>query len=102
MHYYICRYLSIYLLNLSRYFCFSYIFCVFVMCTANSGLHVFDFLANSILKEVHFAIQKGKPGALSPGKPTMFLKNYKSSLRFLAYLEGKYQTYFRSLTGALL
>jgi hypothetical protein len=55
---------------------------------ANSGLHVFDFLANSILKEVLLAIQKVKPGAFSPGKPTKFLKNYKSSLAFLAFLEG--------------
>ncbi|XP_057972331.1 conserved oligomeric Golgi complex subunit 2 [Malania oleifera] len=54
----------------------------------NSGLHVFDFLANSILKEVLTAIQKGKPGAFSPGRPTNFLKNYKSSLDFLAHLEG--------------
>ncbi|XWS30632.1 hypothetical protein CRYUN_Cryun23aG0002200 [Craigia yunnanensis] len=54
----------------------------------NSGLHVFDFLANSILKEVLAAIQKGKPGAFSPGRPKEFLKNYKSSLDFLAYLEG--------------
>lgn len=54
----------------------------------NSGLHVFDFLANSILKEVLSAIQKGKPGVFSPGRPTEFLKNYKSSLDFLAYLEG--------------
>ncbi|XP_020206306.1 conserved oligomeric Golgi complex subunit 2 [Cajanus cajan] len=54
----------------------------------NSGLHVFNFLANSILKEVLSAIQKGKPGAFSPGRPTEFLKNYKSSLDFLAYLEG--------------
>ncbi|KAF5476570.1 hypothetical protein F2P56_003311 [Juglans regia] len=56
--------------------------------TENSGLHVFDFLANSILKEVLLAIQKGKPGAFSPGRPTEFLKNYKSSLDFLALLEG--------------
>ncbi|KAL9677212.1 hypothetical protein QQ045_005440 [Rhodiola kirilowii] len=54
----------------------------------NSGLHVFSFLANSILKEVLSAIQKGKPGAFSPGRPAEFLKNYKSSLDFLAYLEG--------------
>ncbi|XP_024924466.2 conserved oligomeric Golgi complex subunit 2 isoform X2 [Ziziphus jujuba] len=54
----------------------------------NSGLHVFDFLANSILKEVLSAIQKGKPGAFSPGRPTEFLKNYKSSLDFLVDLEG--------------
>ncbi|KAK0588047.1 hypothetical protein LWI29_033456 [Acer saccharum] len=54
----------------------------------NSGLHVFDFLANSILKEVLSAIQKGKPGAFSPGRPSEFLKNYKSSLDFLAHLEG--------------
>ncbi|XVF71036.1 hypothetical protein PTKIN_Ptkin12aG0002500 [Pterospermum kingtungense] len=54
----------------------------------NSGLHVFDFLANSILKEVLAAIQKGKPSAFSPGRPKEFLKNYKSSLDFLAYLEG--------------
>ncbi|KAA8542136.1 hypothetical protein F0562_023288 [Nyssa sinensis] len=56
--------------------------------TENSGLHVFSFLANSILKEVLSAIQKGKPGAFSPGRPTEFLKNYKSSLDFLAHLEG--------------
>ncbi|KAK3225108.1 hypothetical protein Dsin_004970 [Dipteronia sinensis] len=56
--------------------------------TENSGLHVFDFLANSILKEVLSAIQKGKPGAFSPGRPSEFLKNYKSSLDFLADLEG--------------
>ncbi|XP_030493253.2 conserved oligomeric Golgi complex subunit 2 isoform X2 [Cannabis sativa] len=54
----------------------------------NSGLHVFDFLANSILKEVLTAIQKGKPGAFSPGRPTEFLKNYKASLKFLSHLEG--------------
>ncbi|KAK9066414.1 hypothetical protein SSX86_013736 [Deinandra increscens subsp. villosa] len=56
--------------------------------TENSGLHVFSFLANSILKEVLYAIQQGKPGAFSPGRPTEFLKNYKSSLAFLADLEG--------------
>ncbi|XP_043703780.1 conserved oligomeric Golgi complex subunit 2 [Telopea speciosissima] len=56
--------------------------------SANSGLHVFDFLANSILKEVLLSIQKGKPGAFSPGRPTEFLRNYKSSLGFLVYLEG--------------
>ncbi|PWA58699.1 hypothetical protein CTI12_AA393830 [Artemisia annua] len=56
--------------------------------TENSGFHVFSFLANSILKEVLWAIQHGKPGAFSPGRPTEFLKNYKSSLGFLADLEG--------------
>ncbi|MCL7027685.1 hypothetical protein MKW94_025330 [Papaver nudicaule] len=56
--------------------------------TANSGLHVFDFLANSILKEVLMAIQRGKPGAFSSGRPAEFLRNYKSSLSFLAALEG--------------
>ncbi|XP_057460047.1 LOW QUALITY PROTEIN: conserved oligomeric Golgi complex subunit 2-like [Actinidia eriantha] len=56
--------------------------------TENSGLHVFNFLANSILKEVLSAIQKGKPGAFSPGRPTEFLKNYRASLDFLAHLEG--------------
>ncbi|KAF3531172.1 hypothetical protein DY000_02038231 [Brassica cretica] len=55
--------------------------------TDKSGLHVFNFLANSILKEVLSAIQKVKPGAFSPGRPTEFLKNYKASLDFLAYLE---------------
>ncbi|KAK1272331.1 hypothetical protein QJS04_geneDACA012651 [Acorus gramineus] len=56
--------------------------------SANSGFHVFDFLANSILQEVLVAIQKGKPGALSPGRPVEFLKNYKGSLEFLSYLEA--------------
>lgn len=49
---------------------------------------MFDFLANSILKEVLSAIQKGKPGAFSPGRPREFLKNYKSSVDFLSHLEG--------------
>ncbi len=62
--------------------------CFGLMFSANSGLHVFDFLSNSILKEVHSAIQKGKPGAFSPGKPAEFLANYKSSLKFLRFLEG--------------
>jgi hypothetical protein len=51
-------------------------------------LHVFDFLGNSILKEVLSTIQKGKPGAFSPGKPKEFLRNYKVSLGFLDFLEG--------------
>lgn len=51
-------------------------------------MHVFDFLGNSILKEVLSAIQKGKPGAFSPGKPKEFLRNYKASLGFLDFLEG--------------
>ncbi|PHU08809.1 hypothetical protein BC332_20669 [Capsicum chinense] len=54
----------------------------------NSGLHVSSFLANSILKEVHSVIQKGKPVVFSPGRPSVFLKNYKASLDFLAHLEG--------------
>ncbi|KAL3528104.1 hypothetical protein ACH5RR_012760, partial [Cinchona calisaya] len=54
----------------------------------NTGLHVFSFPANSILNEVLSAIQKRKPGAFSPGRPTEFLKNYKSSLDFLTHLEG--------------
>ncbi|KAL1211677.1 Conserved oligomeric Golgi complex subunit 2 [Cardamine amara subsp. amara] len=56
--------------------------------TDKSGLQVIKFLANSILKEVLSAIQKVKPGAFSPGRPTEFLKNYMASLDFLAYLEG--------------
>ncbi|GMQ09744.1 hypothetical protein CsSME_00053011 [Camellia sinensis var. sinensis] len=56
--------------------------------TENSGLHVFSFLSNSILMEVLSAIQRGRPWAFSPGRPTEFLKNYKSSLDFLAHLEG--------------
>ncbi|BBN16902.1 conserved oligomeric Golgi complex subunit 2 [Marchantia polymorpha subsp. ruderalis] len=63
-----------------------------ISAAANSGLHVFDFLSNSILKEVHSAIQKGKPGAFSPGKPAEFLANYKASLKFLNFLEGYCQS----------
>jgi hypothetical protein len=65
-----------------------YILLTLLSFAANSGLHIFEFLANSILKEVHSAIIKGKPGACSPGKPKEFLKNYKASLRFLDFLEG--------------
>jgi conserved oligomeric Golgi complex subunit 2 len=63
-------------------------FLIFLLFAANSGLHVLYFLANSILKEVLAAIQKGKPGAFSLGKPKEFLKNYKASLEFLDFLEG--------------
>ncbi|WZZ76053.1 hypothetical protein YC2023_087423 [Brassica napus] len=66
--------------------------------TEKSGLHVFNFLANSILKEVFSAIQKVKPGAFSPGRPTEFLKNYKASLDFLAYLEGRLADLYLSLS----
>uniref|UniRef100_A0A0D6R2N2 Conserved oligomeric Golgi complex subunit 2 n=1 Tax=Araucaria cunninghamii TaxID=56994 RepID=A0A0D6R2N2_ARACU len=59
-----------------------------ITASANSGLHVFNFLANSVLKEVMSAIQKGKASALSPGKPAEFLVNYKSSMEFLTFLEG--------------
>lgn len=62
---------------------------------ANSGLQVFDFLSNSILKEVLSALQTGKPGAFSPGKPKEFLANYRSSLKFLNFLEGT--AYFGSI-----
>ncbi|GAQ80959.1 brefeldin A-sensitive Golgi protein-like [Klebsormidium nitens] len=54
----------------------------------NSGLHAFHFLANSVLREVHSAISKNRPGAFSPGKPDEFLVNYKASLYFLDILEG--------------
>ncbi|KAF5743699.1 conserved oligomeric Golgi complex subunit 2 isoform X2 [Tripterygium wilfordii] len=66
--------------------CHLIIYCLYS--SENSGLHLFDFLANSILKEVLEAITHGRKEALSPGKPTKFLKNYKSSLDFLAHLEG--------------
>jgi hypothetical protein len=56
---------------------------------ANSGLHAFDFLANSVLREVHSSISKNRPGAFSPGKPDEFLANYKASLHFLDILEGE-------------
>ncbi|KAK8962465.1 hypothetical protein KSP40_PGU004175 [Platanthera guangdongensis] len=59
----------------------------------NSGFHVFDFLANSILRQVLLDIQKWKPGAFSPGRPAEFIKNYKSSLEFLGYLEGSITKY---------
>lgn len=77
-------------------FCLCLHFWSLVSGAENSGLHVFDFLANSILKEVLSAIQKGKPGAFSPGRPTEFLKNYKSSLDFLAFLEGSRHIYLIS------
>ncbi|CAN8270864.1 unnamed protein product [Cochlearia groenlandica] len=62
--------------------------CKMLLEISSTGLHVFNFLANSILKEVLSVIKKVKPGAFSPGRPTEFLKNYKASLDFLAYLEG--------------
>ncbi|KAI5081012.1 hypothetical protein GOP47_0004195 [Adiantum capillus-veneris] len=59
---------------------------------ANSGVQAFDFLGSSILKELHTSIQKNKPGAFSPGKPSIFLANYKASMNFLDHLEGYCQS----------
>eukprot|EP00850_Spirogloea_muscicola_P011578 SM000072S21212 [mRNA] locus=s72:338837:344159:- [translate_table: standard] len=56
--------------------------------TSNSGLHNFKFLSNSILREVHNALHKWRPGAFSPGKPDEFLANYNASLAFISFLEG--------------
>ena len=61
--------------------------------SANSGAQAFDFLGSSILKELHNTIQKKKPGAFSPGKPSVFLANYKACLEFLDYLEGITELY---------
>ena len=80
------KYTSSVPVSLNATYCFLFVFVFFF--PENSGLHVFDFLANSILKEVLSAIKKGKPGAFSPGRPTEFLINYKSSLDFLGHLEG--------------
>ena len=54
----------------------------------HSGLHAFDFVSCSILKAVHTGIQRGRPGAFSPGKPQLFLPNYNATLAFLSFLEG--------------
>eukprot|EP00850_Spirogloea_muscicola_P009839 SM000056S17957 [mRNA] locus=s56:314391:319655:+ [translate_table: standard] len=56
--------------------------------TSNSGFHNFNFLSNSILREVHIALHKWRPGAFSPGKPDEFLVNYNASLAFISFLEG--------------
>eukprot|EP00850_Spirogloea_muscicola_P000815 SM000003S11060 [mRNA] locus=s3:589045:594249:+ [translate_table: standard] len=56
--------------------------------TSNSGLHNFNFLSNSILREVHTSLHKWRPGAFSPGKPDEFLANYNASLAFISFLEG--------------
>mmetsp|Transcript_37562 Transcript_37562/g.67287 ORF Transcript_37562/g.67287 Transcript_37562/m.67287 type:complete len:536 (-) Transcript_37562:11-1618(-) len=53
-----------------------------------SGLHSFNFLANSILKEVHAALAKHLSRAFSPGVPAAFLANYHASMKFLEDLEG--------------
>eukprot|EP00897_Mesotaenium_endlicherianum_P006823 jgi/Mesen1/6169/ME000317S05297 len=59
----------------------------------NSGLHAFEFLSNSILRQVHAALSHARPGAFSPGRPQQFLANYKASLAFLSSLEGYCRTH---------
>jgi len=60
-----------------------------------SGLHSFNFLGNSVLKEVHAALAKHLSRAFSPGVPAAFLANYHASMKFLEGLEG----YCRSLAS---
>eukprot|EP00271_Cylindrocystis_brebissonii_P011692 TRINITY_DN29604_c0_g1_i1.p1 TRINITY_DN29604_c0_g1~~TRINITY_DN29604_c0_g1_i1.p1 ORF type:complete len:817 (-),score=155.92 TRINITY_DN29604_c0_g1_i1:242-2692(-) len=65
--------------------------CKFLLGIANathSGLHAFDFLSNSILREVHSALQRTRSAAFSPGRPHEFLANYRASINFLVFLEG--------------
>ena len=53
----------------------SFLFSLSMLFSENSGLRVFDLKPYS----------KGKTG-----RPSEFLKNYKSSLDFLAHLEGRF------------
>ncbi|GJP37383.1 hypothetical protein CLOM_g21794 [Closterium sp. NIES-68] len=59
-----------------------------IVAAADAGLHVFQFLAASVLKEVSLALHRSHAAAFSPGRPAQFLLNYKASLDFLAFLEG--------------
>ncbi|CAI5490910.1 unnamed protein product [Closterium sp. Naga37s-1] len=63
-------------------------FVVGIVASADAGLHVFQFLAASVLKEVAAALHCSHAAAFSPGRPAQFLLNYKASLDFLAFLEG--------------
>ncbi|CAI7893679.1 unnamed protein product [Closterium sp. NIES-54] len=63
-------------------------FVVGIVASADAGLHVFQFLAASVLKEVAAALHRSHAAAFSPGRPAQFLLNYKASLDFLAFLEG--------------
>uniref|UniRef100_A0A061S4J7 Conserved oligomeric Golgi complex subunit 2 n=1 Tax=Tetraselmis sp. GSL018 TaxID=582737 RepID=A0A061S4J7_9CHLO len=53
-----------------------------------SGLSAFDFLSNSVLKEVHGALARDLSRTFSPGVPATFLNNYRAAVRFLEFLEG--------------
>eukprot|EP00884_Botryococcus_braunii_P005660 jgi/Botrbrau1/15095/Bobra.0255s0008.1 len=53
-----------------------------------SGLHAFNFLANSLLLYVDSALADALPGAFSPGVPASFLANYSAAMRFLDELES--------------
>ncbi|KAK9837983.1 hypothetical protein WJX74_008999 [Apatococcus lobatus] len=53
-----------------------------------SGLHIFSFLANSILAAADEALAEALPGAFSPGQPQAFLTNYRAATSFLEALEG--------------
>mmetsp|Transcript_36950 Transcript_36950/g.104270 ORF Transcript_36950/g.104270 Transcript_36950/m.104270 type:complete len:768 (-) Transcript_36950:202-2505(-) len=53
-----------------------------------SGLHSFNFLSNSILREAHAALVKDLSRAFSPGVPDAFLSNYRAAIAFIESLEG--------------
>eukprot|EP00899_Mesostigma_viride_P006947 jgi/Mesvir1/16253/Mv08501-RA.2 len=55
--------------------------------SANSGLHSFDFLCNSVLKQVLAVLAERRPHVFSPGNPAAFLQHYNASMDFLAALE---------------
>lgn len=48
-----------------------------------SGLHSFNLLSNSILREVHQALAQSLSRAFSPGVPAAFHANYHSAMTFL-------------------
>lgn len=55
--------------------------------TPHSGLHAFNFLANSVLAEVESTLGEKRATSFSPGIPSTFHKNYLATIRFLEELE---------------
>eukprot|EP00798_Chlamydomonas_sp_ICE-L_P020243 gene20243-26994_t len=52
-----------------------------------SGLRIFDFLGNVLLKEVQDALASSLPGIFSPGVPPALHANFLACMRFLDELE---------------
>ncbi|GHP03388.1 hypothetical protein PPROV_000214300 [Pycnococcus provasolii] len=66
-----------------------------------SGLEALDLVSRAVLPEVDDSIARSRPGALSPGAPAAFLRNYKAARAFLEALASMQRKHSPEAEAAL-